>query len=101
MERRLQLQTLLENLIGSRNVYFQPPEDLKLNYPCIIYSRSSAKTTFANDQPYTRQQRYMLKVVDANPDGEIRLKVENLPKCRFDTHYTKDNLNHDIYNLYY
>jgi len=33
MGTRLELQNLLENILGSRNVYFQPPENLKLNYP--------------------------------------------------------------------
>lgn len=101
MEKRLQLQTLLEELIGSKNVYFQPPESLKMGYPCIKYSRSSLGTQFANDQPYKRQTRYQLTIIDRNPDSEIPDKVASLPMCTFERHYTVDNLNHDIYNIYY
>jgi hypothetical protein len=101
MGRRLQLQALLEELIGSRNVYFQPPETVKLVYPCIIYSRSSEKTQFANDKPYTRHVRYKVTVVDPNPDSSIPERISALPMCSFDRHYTADNLNHDVYNLYY
>lgn len=101
MGTRFQLQTLLEELIGSRNVYFQPPETVKLNYPCIIYSRSSIDTDFANDKPYQHKIQYKLTVIDSNPDSEIPTKIATLPMCSFDRHYTANNLNHDVYNLYY
>lgn len=101
MGNRVQLQALLEELIGSRNVYFQPPESFKLSYPCIIYSRNAGKTKFANDNPYSYQRGYKVTVIDKNPDSEIPVKVATLPMCIFDRHYTADNLNHDVYNLYY
>jgi len=47
MAPRLELQEVLESLLGSRNVYFQPPLNLKMNYPCIIYKRDDAETEFA------------------------------------------------------
>lgn len=101
MEKRLQLQSILEELLGSRNVYFQPPETVKLVYPCIIYSRSSGATKFANNKPYNYQQQYQLMVIDKNPDSVMPGKVTMLPMCKFERHYTKDNLNHDVYNIYY
>lgn len=102
MERRVQLQALLEELIGSRNVYFQPPSTVMLSYPCIIYSRGViGRTEFANNMPYHHQVRYDVTVVDKDPDSEILEKVASLPMCSFQRHYTADNLNHDVYNLYY
>jgi hypothetical protein len=102
MGNRVQLQALLEELIGSRNVYFQPPENVKLNYPCIIYGRGVIhRTEFANDKPYLHKVRYTLIVVDSNPDSELLDKIASLPMCVFERHYTSDNLNHDVYNLYY
>lgn len=104
MGSRLDLQALLETLFASSGdafVYFQPPENVKLRYPCIIYSRDSGKTKFANNKPYTHQLRYAVTVIDKNPDSEIREKVAMLPMCAFERHYTSDNLNHDVYNLYY
>lgn len=101
MASRVQLQTLLEALIDSSNVYFQPPETVKLSYPCIIYSRSLNKTKFANDEPYNHQVGYTVTVVDKNPDSSLPDKIKSLPMCIFDRHYTSDNLNHDVYNLYY
>lgn len=101
MGQRLQLQTLLENLLGSRNVYFQPPSTLQMKYPCIVYSRNAGDTKFANDKPYAQTTGYQVMVIDANPDSLIPGKVASLPLCSFNRHYTKDNLNHDVYNLYY
>ena len=38
MKNRIELQTLLEELLGSKNVYYQPPNNLSMSYPAILYS---------------------------------------------------------------
>lgn len=101
MEKRLQLQTLLEELLGSEYVYFQPPSKHKMNYPCIVYSRADLDTRYANDVPYSTKTRYKLTIIDANPDSNIPGKIATLPMSSFVTHYTADNLYHDIFNIYY
>ena len=40
-------------------------------------------------------------VIDKNPDSTIPGLVEKLANCSFERFYTKDNLNYDVYNLYY
>jgi len=101
MGNRLDLQTLLETILGSRNVYFQPPSTVQMKYPCIIYELDNFDTKYANDQLYKTRTRYQVTVVDKNPDSEIPAKVAKLPMCAFNRHHTADNLNHDVYNLYY
>lgn len=101
MGQRLSLHQNLKSLLGSDNVYFQPPATVKLNYPCIIYRRSDIDTAFADDNPYITNKRYQVTVIDANPDSLIPDKVGKLPKCVFDRHFKADNLNHDVYQLYY
>lgn len=101
MGDRLELQTELETILGSRNVYFQPPETIKMAYPCIIYSRVTGDTQFANNKPYTFTIQYRILVVDKNPDSLIPKKVAELPTCTFDRHYVTNNLNHDVFNIYY
>lgn len=101
MGTRLELHEALVEILGSRNVYYQPPETLKLVYPCIIYKRSTPSVKFANDVPYIHKQRYSVTIIDKNPDSPILEKMNRLPYCSFDRHFTSDNLNHDIYNLYY
>lgn len=87
--------------IGDAYVYFQPPENVKLRYPCIIYKRNSGKTKFADDTPYSHHTQYLLIVIDKNPVSRILSKIAMLPMCVHVQHYTKDNFNHDVFNLYY
>ena len=101
MARWLQLQSLLEDLLGSDKVYFQPPANVSLVYPCIIYKRDSSQTEFADNSPYYRKIRYQVTVNDKNPDSELPNKVAALPLCLFDRFYTADNLNHDVFNLFF
>lgn len=101
MGNRVQLQTILETLLGSRNVYFQPPENFKLLYPCIIYKRNNVLIDFADDAPYNHKTQYNITVIDRDPDSEIPMNIAKLPMCRFERYYTADNLNHDVYNIYY
>lgn len=101
MGTRLELQTLLETVLGSGNVYFQPPETLKMQYPCIVYNRDYAITNFADNKPYANTKRYSVTVIDRNPDSLIPDKIADLPMCLFVRHMTVNNLNHDIYNIYF
>jgi hypothetical protein len=101
MGKRLDLQTLLVDLLGSTNVYFQPPPSMQIEYPCIVYHRDSARTQFADNGPYKNRKRYQVTIIDANPDSGIPDRVAALPLCSFDRFFTADSLNHDIYNLFF
>lgn len=101
MGTRIQLQSLLETLLESRNVYFQPPPSVKMKYPCIVYSLSDIDTKFADNNPYSNSRRYQLTAIDPNPDSTIPDKLALLPMCIFDRSYTADNLNHYVFNIYY
>ena len=100
MDRRIQLQKILETALGSKNVYFQPPSSVKMKYPAIVYSRNSIDNVPANNNVYLQDVGYSVTVIDANPDSEIVQRVSVLPKCRFTRHYTADNLNHDVFTIY-
>jgi len=101
MAPRSQLQDLLVEILGSDNVYFQPPTNVLLVYPCIIYKRDLSVTKFADDIPYRHTLRYQVTVIDPDPDSVIPKKIADLPLCLFIRFFTVDNLNHDIFNLYY
>jgi len=101
MARRLDLQTLLETLLGSENVYFQPPTNLQMAYPAIVYKRDDIQPAFADNNPYRLTTRYMVTVIDRNPDSEIPLKVASLPQSNFNRAFAADNLNHDVFVLYF
>lgn len=101
MASRNDLQRELEKLLGSRNVYYQAPSSVKMEYPAIRYSRSDVNTKFANNKPYLHTNRYEIIVIDRKPDNPVIDGLLKLPMCTYDRHYTAENLHHDVLTLYY
>jgi len=98
---RLLLQSALEEILGSENVYFQPPSNVQMSYPAIVYSRDNLHTKFADNLPYGTDARYQVTVIDRNPDSDIPSKIAALPKCVYDRFFVADNLHHDVFRLYF
>ena len=100
-DRRLDLQTKLEELLGSDHVYYQPPTSLKMEYDAIRYSRKAIDIKYANNSVYTDKDCYKLTVIARKPDQPVIRKLLQLPYCSYDTNYIADNLYHDVLTLYY
>lgn len=100
-DRRLQLHELLCGVLGSRNVYFQPPESVKMNYPAIVYGLNDIENQYANGGVYLSHRNYSVTVIYKDPDSPIVGKVSLLPTCKFNRSYKKDNLNHSVFTLYF
>lgn len=101
MGRRLKLQSKLEELLGSRHVYYQPPAEVQMKYPAIRYSKSKIDSTFANNTKYINKTRYEIIVISATPDHPVIEKLLELPYSSHDRCYPANNLNHDVITLYY
>ena len=101
MANRSDLQTLFESILGSRNVYYDPPESVKMQYDAIRYSRKKIDNRFANNNVYKQDNAYEVIVIYRNPDSDIPIKISKLPMCSHDRHYVADNLHHDVFTLYY
>lgn len=100
MERRLKLDEELRSFIP--HVYFQPPESIKLKYPCVIYEQSNGKSTFADNWPYLFQKKYSVTVIDPDPDTPlVAAMATHFQTITMDRAYTADNLNHYAFTLYY
>lgn len=95
------LQSLLEKLFESKHVYYQPPENLRMEYPAIRYSTSDIETKHADNTLYIGFKCYDIVVIDKEPDNPIIQKLLALPHSSFNRHYVTNNLNHDIIKLYY
>lgn len=98
---RLNLQAKLEELLGSKHVYYQPPENLKMEYPAIRYSKSDEEDIYANNIKYLSMSVYDLIVIDKKPDNPVIKKLLELPYSEFDRHYVADGLNHDVIRIFY
>jgi hypothetical protein len=101
MANRLVLHSKLKELLESDEVYYQAPESKKMEYPAIKYSKSSIKSTYANNTVYSMMDRYEIIVMSRTPDHPVIKKLLSLPYCTYDRHYVSENLNHDVLTLYF
>lgn len=99
---RTDLQTILESILGiPQQVYFQPPENVTMVYPAIVYERNYQFDEYADDMPYSRWWRYQVTVIDRNPDSPFIDKVADLPMSKHVRHFAVDGLDHNIFNVYF
>ena len=111
------LQEILEEIFsifseadGKQHVYFQPPSKVLLNYPCVVYKRDGNRPTWADNRKYNNHWSYQLIIIDKDPiSSRINAEgtktiidaISELPKCSYIRHYVVDNLNHDVFKIYY
>jgi hypothetical protein len=98
---RVRLQGLLESLDSSFTVYFQPPPNVQMQYPCIVYNRDYLSSEFADNMAYASSFRWQITVIDADPDSAMNDILSQLALTRYVRHYVTAGLNHDIYQLYF
>lgn len=72
-----------------------------MQYPCIVYQRYIGVSIFADNVPYRHVNAYQVTVIDPDPDSAIPQKVAELPMCRSNRFFVANNLNHDVFNLYF
>lgn len=101
MGTRLELQDILESLLGSRNVYYNPPATISMNYDCIRYSLGGIQSTHANNKKYSNMKRYEGIVISKKSDPEVVEKILNLPYTSLGTPYKANNLNHYPFAIYF
>lgn len=101
LRSRLDLQGFLETLLGSRNVYFQPPATIRMAYPCIVYELDGVNSRHADDLSYLKDARYQVTLIDRDPDSKLFFRLMELPKCSFSSRFASDDLNHFVFTLYF
>lgn len=103
----MELHAILCDILGCPfkgddcRAYFQSPANIQMQYDCIRYERSKIGTTFADNRPYQLNDRYQLTLIYRNPDSDLPKKIALLPMCTHDRNYKADNLNHDVFTLYF
>lgn len=101
MAPRSELSALLKQILGSDQVYFQEPENVKMLYPAILYSRDDINVKHADNRPYALTKRYQVTVISRDPDSDIPDKIAALPLCSFSREYKAQNLYHYVFLLYF
>lgn len=100
MNSNIDLQNKLEAVLGSSNVYFQPPASLKLSYPCIVYHLTNIREKQADNVKYKRDYMYRVTLIHQDPDNDIVDKILDMPYTRFENSYTTQGLNHYVFAIY-
>lgn len=100
-DKRLKLDKVLRDTLGSAHVYFQPPESVRMEYPCIVYNLAKIPAQFADDKAYLLNPKYVIRYVTHKPDDEMRFTLVNVLGVPMIQAYAKDGLYHYIYELYY
>lgn len=101
MNRRLLLHQKLTEIPGVKQVYFNSPGNVRMEYPCIRYSITGKNVKFASNGRYIVRDRYLITVIDKNPESQIVEFVDDLPFCSFDRNYTADGLSHFARTIFF
>lgn len=101
MDKQTELQNLLEDILGSRNVYFNPPNNLQMRYPAIRYEIDEFDDLNADDTAYLTNCRFKVTLIDYDPWPDTLFKIKSMAMSKFDRWYSADNLNHFVFTLYY
>jgi hypothetical protein len=101
LDQRLLFHEVLKDVIGTDYVYFQPPPDRQLQYPCIVYERDNQSVKHGNNSVYNLRQRYQVTYIDRNPDGDPIDALSELSLSAFSRHFVTSGLNHDVFSIYF
>lgn len=100
MNDRLQLHYELVELIGNGKAYYQPSENIKLSYPCIVYTLDNATNYHADNLSYRRINNYSVTLITKNPEDPIIDRIQDeLDYVSFERHFVSDNLHHYLFNI--
>ena len=101
LDRRLELDAKLRDILGNNNTYFEPPASVIMHYPCVRYSRSHMDTKYADNIAYLRHKRYELVLIYEDADDDLPDKLMEELTVSHDRHYVADNLHHDVFTMYF
>ena len=98
---RTEVHEYLQDLSGYGNrVYFNPPETMKMSYPCIVYNIANLGSKHADNTPYFRYDTYTIThIYPKISQMELNNKLAGTSGFTYDRHYYADNLYHDVFTF--
>lgn len=103
MRKWSELYEILQGIMGDAGrAYYQPPENLKLSYPCIVFERTNALIDYADNNPYQITKRYTITLMTKTADNdEFVDQLLNLPMCTYDRQFINEGIVHDVFSIYF
>lgn len=99
-DRRLKLHETLCDILGSRHVYYDPPESITMKYPAIVYSKARINTLRADNIKYLGRVAYTATLIRKDDDDDILDRLLEMPYTSYDRPFTAQNLHHDTFTVY-
>lgn len=99
-DRRIKASEMLHDILGSNNVYYEPPESVKMKYPAIVYQRMKIDTVSADNRKYHVYDRYQVTYIRKSADDTVVDRILELPACEHVREFKSNDLYHDVFTLY-
>ena len=101
MKTRLDMQDLLENVLGSTNVYFQEPPNTGMTYPCMVYKFVKIENNNADNKPYIMTGRWEVHHMYKSVQNDLKEKMLfAAPYVTFDRRIVTGGVYNDYYVIY-
>lgn len=85
--------SILKEIVGN-NVYFNPPSNLKIQYPCVAYSINDILNKNADDEVYKQNIKYDCTLITKNVNDPLLKDLSKINTFRYSRHYVVDGLHH-------
>ena len=99
-DRRLKLHERFCSILGSRCVYYDPPETITMKYPAIVYNKARINTRHADNIKYLGRVAYTATLIRKDDDDDILDRLLLMPYTSYDRPMTANNLRHDTFTVY-
>ena len=90
----------LRQAVQHDRVYFQPPENLKIGYPAVVFHLSKIEIDHASDMPYKGAKEYSVTLITKDPEPDVIDEILKIPYSSLDTTYISDGMNHFVFTVY-
>ncbi len=102
MRTRIELHEKLVDILGSSQVYFQPPTNVTMKYPAIVYELNGETTKRANNKRYISYNSYTVTHIYKSLKNDLREKIlEAFFYVDYDRRLISDGLYQDIFTIYW
>ena len=91
---------LLQQAVKHNRVYFQPPENLKIGYPAIVFHLSKIEVNHASDVPYKGAREYSVTLITKEPEPDAIDEILEIPYSSLDQTFVSDGMNHFVFSVY-
>lgn len=100
MKTKDEIGDLLEEVLGSKRVYFQAPPNTGMKYPCIVYKFTRFNTQYADNKPYVVTGRWDIHHMYKDPSSDLKETFHlDVPFCEFDRRIITDGVYNDYYTI--